>query len=101
MIIRILFLIFLAAASAFGLSEENVSESLDGAPGGKLIVDVDFGTIDVSAGADDKITVAAHRKIDSDNEAQEKEYLASAPVTVNKEGTPFTTRARRQNKERN
>src|SRR5256714_1716788 len=101
MIIRILFLIFLAAASAFGLSEENVSQSLDGAPGGRLIVDVDFGTIDVSAGADDKITVQAHRKIDSDNEAQEKEYLASAPVTVSKEGNVVTIRARRQNKEKN
>src|SRR6195256_2016567 len=101
MIIRILFLIFLAAASAFGLSEENVSQTLDGAPGGRLIVDVDFGTIDVSAGADDKISVQAHRKIDSDNEAQEKEYLASAPVTVSKEGNTVTIRARRQNKEKN
>ncbi len=101
MIIRILFLITLAAASAFGLSEENVSQSLDGAPGGRLIVDVDFGTIDVTAGPDDKITIQGHRKIDSDNEAQEKEYLASAPVTVSKEGNTVTIRARRQNKEKN
>jgi len=101
MIIRILFLLVLAAASAFGLSEENVSQTLDGAPGGRLIVDVDFGTIDVSAGANDKISVEAHRKIDSDNEAQEKEYLASAPVTVSKEGNTVTIRARRQNKEKN
>jgi Putative adhesin len=101
MIIRTLLLLFIAASTASALSEENVSQSLDGAPGGKLIVDVDFGTIDVSAGADDKITVAAHRKIDSDNEAQEKEYLASAPVMVSKEGNTITIRARRQNKERN
>ena len=101
MIIRILLLLFVAAATASALSEENVSQSLDGAPGGKLIVDVDFGTIDVSAGANDKITLAAHRKIDSDNEAQEKEYLTSAPVIVSKEGNTVTIRARRQNKERN
>jgi hypothetical protein len=101
MIIRILFLLVLAAVPAFALSEENVSQTLDGAPGGRLIVDVDFGTIDVSAGPDDKISVAAHRKIDSDNEAQEKEYLASAPVTVTKEGNTVTVRARRQNKEKN
>jgi len=42
MIIRILFLLTLAASSAFALSEENVSKTLDGAPGGRLIVDVDF-----------------------------------------------------------
>lgn len=81
MIIRTLLLLFVATTTASALSEENVSQTLEGAPGGKLIVDVDFGTIDVSAGADDKISVMAHRKIDSDNQAQEKEYLASAPVT--------------------
>jgi hypothetical protein len=101
MIIRTLLLLFVAATTASALSEENVSQTLEGAPGGKLIVDVDFGTIDVSAGADDKISVMAHRKIDSDNQAQEKEYLASAPVTVSKEGNTVTIRARRQNKEHN
>src|SRR5207248_1220943 len=101
MIIRILLLLFVAAATASALSEENVSQSLDGAPGGKLIVDVDFGTIDVSAGPDDKISVIVHRKIDSDNDAQDKEYFASAPVQVNKEGNTVTVRARRLNKEKN
>src|SRR5207237_7535992 len=85
MIIRVLILLFIAVATASALSEENVSQTLDGAPGGRLIVDVDFGTIDVSAGPDDKISVIVHRKIDSDNDAQEKEYFASAPVQVNKE----------------
>src|SRR5213082_3661955 len=98
MIIRILFLIFLAAASAFGLTEENVSQTLDGAPGGRLIVDVDFGTIDVAAGPDNKISVQAHRKIDSDNDGQEKEYFASTPVSVSKDGNTVTIRARRKDK---
>src|SRR3954451_6331371 len=101
MIIRALVVLFVAATTAFGLSEENVSQTLDGAPGGRLIVDVDFGTIDVSAGTDDKISVVAHRKIDSDNEAQEKEYLSSAPVVVTKDGNTITVRARRQNKDKN
>ena len=101
MIIRALILLFVAVTTASALSEENFSQTLDGAPGGRLIVDVDFGTIDVSAGADDKISVEAHRKIDSDTEAQEKEYLASAPVVVTKEGNTITVRARRQNKEKN
>ncbi len=101
MIIRTILLLVIAAATASALSEENVNQQVDGASGGKLIVDVDFGTIDVSSGADDKISVAAHRRIDSDNEAQEKEYLASAPVTVSKEGNTVTIRSRRQNKENN
>ena len=101
MIIRALVLLFVAAATASALTEENFSRTLDGAPGGRLIVDVDFGTIDVAAGADDKISVVAKRKIDSDNDAQEKEYFAAAPVTVNKEGNTITIKARRQNKDKN
>jgi len=101
MIIRILFLLILATTAAFGLSEENINQQLDCAPGGRIIVDVDFGTIDVSAGADDKVVVDAHRKIDSNNEAQEKEYLAAAPVTVTKDGNTVTIRARRSNKDQN
>lgn len=101
MIIRTLFLLCFAAAPAFALSEENVSQTLDGAPGGRLVVDVDFGTIDVSAGPDNKVSVEVHRKIDSDNEAREKEYFASAPVTVSKDGSTVTVRARRQNKDKN
>src|SRR3954451_12707662 len=101
MIIRALVVLFVAATTAFALSEENVSQTLDGAPGGRLIVDVDFGTIDVAAGSDDKISVGVHRKIDSHNNNQEKEYFSSTPVTVTKEGNPVTVRARRQNKDRN
>lgn len=101
MIIRILFLLILATTAAFGLSEENINQQLDCAPGGRIIVDVDFGTIDVSAGADDKVVVDAHRKIDSTNEAQEKEYLAAAPVTVTKDGNTVTIRARRAQKDHN
>jgi hypothetical protein len=101
MITRTLLLLVAATATASALSEENINQQLDCAPGGRIIVDVDFGTIDVSAGADDKVVVDAHRKIDSNNDAQEKEYLAAAPVTVTKDGNTVTIRARRAQKDRN
>ena len=101
MIIRALFIVSLIATSAFALSEENVSQTLDGAPGGRLVVDIDFGTIDVAAGPNDKISVEVHRKIVSDNNSQEKEYFASTPVTVTKDGNTVTVRARRQHKDKN
>ena len=76
MIIRILLLLLVLAATSVLPSRKKTSTNHSTArPAGRIIVDVDFGTIDVSAGADDKISVVAHRKIDSDNEAQEKEYL--------------------------
>jgi hypothetical protein len=101
MIIRTILLLVIAAATASALSEENIHQTLDGAPGGKIIVDVDFGTIDVSPGADDKVIIEGYRKIDSNNEAQEKEYLTAAPVIVSKEGNTVTIRARRQPKDHN
>jgi hypothetical protein len=101
MIIRTLLLLVAATTSAFALSEENINQQLDATPGGRIIVDVDFGTIDVSAGSDDKVVVKAHRKIDSSDEAREKEFLAAAPVTVSKDGNTVTIRARRQQKDRN
>jgi Toastrack DUF4097 len=99
MITRTLLVLIAATATASALSEENVNQEYDAAPGGRLIVDVDFGTIEVSAGADNRITIDAHRKIDSDNEAREKEYLASVPVSVTKDGNTVTIRARRKDKD--
>lgn len=86
----------LTTSTAWAVSEENVNQQLDAASGGKLVVDVDFGTIEVSAGSDDKVSVEAHRKIDSNDDGREKEYLASTPIVVSKEGNTITVRARRQ-----
>ena len=88
----LLFLILALTASA--ASEENISQQVDAMPGGKLVVDVDFGTIDVTAGADDKVALEARRKIDFGNEAREKDYFAATPVTITKDGNVITVRAR-------
>ncbi|MBA2743386.1 MAG: DUF4097 family beta strand repeat protein [Chthoniobacterales bacterium] len=97
---RLALLLLLIAAPAFARTEQNVAEEFDAAPGGKLIVDVDFGTIDVTASGSGKVVVDAYRKIDSSEEAREKEYVADSPILVTKEGDTVTVRARSQNRER-
>lgn len=92
-LLRNWFVLFALTLTASAASEENITRQLDVAPGGKLIVDVDFGTIDVVAGADDKVVLEAHRKIDFRDEAKEKEYFAAAPVTISKDGNVVTVRA--------
>jgi DUF4097 and DUF4098 domain-containing protein YvlB len=99
MIIRSLLLFGLMSATAHALTEETINQQLDVVAGGKIIVDVDFGTIDVAAGADNKVVVEAYRKIDSDTEPKEKEYFAAVPVTVTKDGNTVTVKARRQQKD--
>ena len=85
----------LISVTAAVASEENLSRQIDVTPGDKLIVDVDFGTIQVGAGADGKIALEAHRTVEFGDATKEKEYLAAAPITVTEEGNVVTVRARR------
>jgi Toastrack DUF4097 len=97
-LLRTSFLFFLLALTASAASEENISQQVDATPGGKLVVDVDFGTIDVAPGADDKVALEAHRKIDFGDEAREKKYFSAAPITITKDGNVVTVWARSSNK---
>ncbi len=83
-----------SALSAAAASEERINRELDARPGGKLLLDVDFGTVDLRTGADDKVAVEAFRSIDFGDEAKEKEYLTRAPITITAENNIVTVRAR-------
>lgn len=89
-----LLLLVAFAIPAFAASEEKLNRQLDAPPGGKLVVDVDFGTIDVSPGTDNKLTIDTFRSVDFRDEAKEKEYLASVPIAVSADGNVITIRAR-------
>jgi len=89
-----LFVLFAAALTASAVSEETANQQLDAAPGGKLVVDVEFGSVSVTAGSDNNVSLEAHRKIDFGSEAREKEYLAAVPITFTKEGNIVTVRSR-------
>ncbi|MBO0694899.1 MAG: DUF4097 family beta strand repeat protein [Verrucomicrobia bacterium] len=93
-LLRTSFLFCVLALTASAASEENISRQVDATPGGKLVVDVDFGTIDVTPGVDDKVALEAHRKIDFSDEAREKEYFSATPVIITKDGNVITVRAR-------
>ncbi|MEY2440139.1 MAG: hypothetical protein QOI34_1524 [Verrucomicrobiota bacterium] len=95
MLFRI-FLLLLVTWPACAATEQRVEESFDLGKGAKLIVDVDFGTIDLAHGPDDKITISAYRKIEASTEAQEKEYVASSPIEVIREGDTIVVRARHE-----
>jgi DUF4097 and DUF4098 domain-containing protein YvlB len=89
-----------ASFYAFARTEDNVQKQLTVSPGGQLVVDVDFGSIEVSAGGDNQVSIEAHRVIDTHNEAEEREFLLNAPILVTQEGNTVTVSAK-QNVERN
>jgi hypothetical protein len=94
--LRAFVLLIVTAISASALTEEKVNETRDAKPGGKLIVDVDFGTIEVVAGDNDKVVLAAYRKIEGSSKQKEQDYLAAAPITVTTEGDNVVVRAVRK-----
>ena len=96
--LRILFLLILSTGTISALSEQNTNQEFETASGGRLIVDVDCGTVDVSAGPEGKASIEGHRKIDSGNEAQEKEYFAEVPLVIDQQGDTITVRARRSDR---
>ncbi|MBA2242633.1 MAG: DUF4097 family beta strand repeat protein [Chthoniobacterales bacterium] len=95
MLLRLPIILALTASAAFAISEENVSQTLDVTPGGNLVVDVNFGTVDVSSGSDNQVAIQAHRKIEASEEAREKQFFDEAPIVISKEGNTVTIRARR------
>jgi len=88
--------VLLVSAGASIAAEENVSQQIDVTPGGKLVVDVEFGSIRVAVATDAKVSLEARRVVEFGNEAKEKEYLAAAPITFTKEGNVVTVRSRRK-----
>ena len=90
-----LILLLAAVSTASALTEEKAEQKRDVTPGGTLVVDVDFGTIDVTGGDTKQVIVDAERRVSGSSEAKEKEFLESAPITVTQEGNTVTVRARR------
>ena len=95
MLPRFFFIFAFTASIAFASSEENINQQLDVSPGGNLVVDVAFGTIEVASGADDSVTIEAQRKIETSDSAKEKQYLADVPIVITKDGNTVVIRARR------
>ena len=100
MLLRTAIVLVLTASSAWSLTKENVNQQFDVAAGGRLLVDVDFGSIDVIGTADSKVAVEARREIDSSDESREKEYFAETPIVVTHEGNTVTVRARCVNRDK-
>jgi hypothetical protein len=93
-------LVILAASSAaaFALTDDIVQRYLSAGPGGKLLVDVDFGSVEVVTSSDNQVVVDARRIVDVSDQALEKEFLAAAPITVSQEGNTITIRSRSDRK---
>ncbi|HEX4666933.1 MAG TPA: DUF4097 family beta strand repeat-containing protein [Chthoniobacterales bacterium] len=90
-------LVSLTTFGALAASEENIHETKAAKPGGTLVVEVDFGSIDITPGESDKVVIDAHRKVEMSSKEKEEKYLAAAPIRITTEGDKVMVRAIRKN----
>lgn len=94
--LTIALLVSLTVVTGFAATDENVHETRPAKPGGKLVVEVEFGSIEITPGQNDQVLVEAHRKVEMSSKEKEQKYLSAVPVTVTTEGDTIAVRAVRK-----
>ena len=91
-------LLFAGCLAVSAETEEQINKRFAVHPGGKLVVDVDFGSIDISTNASSEVTVDIFRKISRRNKSSEEEFLRERPVTFSQDGNTLTIQSRAKSK---
>jgi len=91
-----LFPLLLTALAAVAATEEQLNKRFTVQPEGKLLVDVDFGSIDVATHGTGEVVVDVWRRITRRNKADEEDFLRDHPVTFSQDGNTVTVRSRRK-----
>ncbi len=71
--------------SAFASTEEQIHKQFPANPGGTLVVDVDFGGIEISTNSAGEVAIDVYRKITRRKKADEEAYLKDRPVKFSSE----------------
>ncbi len=85
--------------SAIAATEEQLTKSFPVQPGGKIVVDVDMGSIDLFAtNASNEVVVDVWRKIGRKKKTDEEAYLRQHPVEISQDGNTVSVRCRSKSK---
>lgn len=88
-------LLALSVCTASAATEEKINKTYVASPGGALVVEVNFGSIEIVASPErTDASVDIWRKITRWSSADEENYLKENPVEIIQEGTTLTIRAR-------
>ena len=75
-------------------TEKKISKSFAVQPGGKLIVDVDRGNIQIITADQDKVEILVEREVSGGNESQAAKLLQNHQVTLSQEGNEVRVHAK-------
>lgn len=67
-------------------TREQINQSFAVQPGGKLVVDVDFGSVDITTNNSGQVTVDVLRKISRRGKGDEAQFLRDHPVKLSQDG---------------
>jgi hypothetical protein len=96
-----LILLFASCLVAFGETDEQLNKEFPVKPGGKLVVDVDFGSIEVNTNASNEVTVDVYRRVSRSSKSDEETFLRDHPVTFSQDGNTVTISSRAKTKSGN
>jgi len=83
-------LLLLAALAAQAATEEQINKRFAAQPGGTVVVDVDFGSINVSTNSGSEVVVDVWRKVSRSSKSDEEKFLQDNPVKFDHEGGTVT-----------
>ncbi|HOW66783.1 MAG TPA: DUF4097 family beta strand repeat-containing protein [Candidatus Paceibacterota bacterium] len=98
--IRTAFFCLLTSVAALAVTEEKINKQFTVQSGGTLVVDIDFGAIEVSANTsgNNEVIVDISRKVSRKHKADEEAFLKERPITFSQDGNTLTIRSLRQSK---
>jgi DUF4097 and DUF4098 domain-containing protein YvlB len=91
-------LLILGTLTASAATEQEQRQRFAIQPGQQLVVDVDFGSIDIQTNATQEVAIHVWRKIGRKSKAEEESFLKDYPVTFNQDSGTVTVRAQHKAK---
>ena len=91
-------LFLLSAVAAWAATEEKLNHRFSAQPGGAVVVEVDFGSVEVSTNGTSEVVVDVWRKIGRRKKADEAAFLRDNPVEFAQDGNTVTIRSHGKSK---
>lgn len=82
-----------AATGAWADTEDNLERKFTVAPGGTLIVEAEFGAVDISTHAGNEAEIRVWRRVKRSDKGEEEAFLQDRPVSVSQDGDTVTVRS--------
>lgn len=80
--------------STYATTEERIQKSVAAPSGGSLVVDVDFGAVEVTTHGAKEVSIDVYRKVVRRSKSAEEEFLKDRPVVISAEDGIITIRSK-------